>query len=235
MSDHNWMRQSIVDILQYLPAFLAHSQQFQATNDADSKEHDTIRTDLQDVLDQLYVNTATWGLDRWEELVGLPTDKNKDIVRRRAAVLNKLQPASSVTEKFLKEIVNTYIANRSCSVKSIPEDYSVEIEYDGGQVNDFHALVNAVRTYIPAHLGFLVNNAMNENPVMAIVRETFDQEELTEEIKLLPNGNAPGYVAIFAIKTIDTDIFPAEFDEKSGGSCYNICCGSVFDEEVLAE
>ena len=132
MSDHNWMRQSIVDILQYLPAFLAHSQQFEAANDADSKEHDTIRVNLQDVLDQLYVNTATWGLDRWEELVGLPTDKNKDIVRRRAAVLNKLQPASSVTEKFLKEIVNTYIANRSCSVKSIPEDYSVEIEYDGG-------------------------------------------------------------------------------------------------------
>lgn len=235
MSDHNWMRQSIVDILQYLPAFLAHSQQFKATNDADSKEHDTIRIDLQDVLDQFYVNTATWGLDRWEELVGLPTDKNKDIVRRRVAVLNKLQPAGSVTEKFLKEIVNTYIANRSCSVKSIPEDYAVEIEYDGGQVTDFHALIDAIRTYIPAHLGFLVNDAMNENPVMAIVRDTFDQEELTEEIKLLPEGNAPGYVAIFAIRTIDTDILPVEFDGMSGETGYGVCCGGVFDEEVLAE
>lgn len=235
MSDHNWMRQSIVDILQYLPAFLAHSQQFKATNDADSKEHDTIRIDLQDVLDQFYVNTATWGLDRWEELVVLPTDKDKDIVQRRVAVLNKLQPVPSVTEKLLKEIVNTYIANRSGSVKSIPEDYAVEIGYDGGQVTDFHALVDAVRTYIPAHLGFLVNDAINENPVMAIVRDTFDQEELTEEIKLLPEGNAPGYVAVFAIKTIDTDIYPAEFDKDSGGSGYGICCGDVFDEEVLAE
>ena len=76
MSDHNWMRQSIVDILQYLPAFLAHSQQFKAANDADSKEHDAIRIDLQDVLDQFYVKSATWGLERWEDLCGISTKRS---------------------------------------------------------------------------------------------------------------------------------------------------------------
>ena len=52
---HEWMRQDAVDILQYLPAFLSRSPDFKSTNDADSKEHDTIRIAIQDVLDQCYV------------------------------------------------------------------------------------------------------------------------------------------------------------------------------------
>lgn len=80
MSDHNWMRQSIVDILQYLPAFLAHSQQFKAANDADSKEHDAIRIDLQDVLDQFYVKSATWGLNVGKICAVFPQTKRSAIV-----------------------------------------------------------------------------------------------------------------------------------------------------------
>ena len=153
MSDHNWMRQSIVDILQYLPAFLAHSQQFQAANDADSKEHDTIRIDLQNVLDQFYVKSATWGLERWEELCGITTDKTlSDSVRRRT-IIAKLQNPGSVTEAFLRGLINQYILDKSGTVTDHPETYSADFNIPLVDKASLLGIAKDVRTYIPAHIG----------------------------------------------------------------------------------
>lgn len=151
---HEWMRQDAVDILQYLPAFLSRSPDFKSTNDADSKEHDTIRIAIQDVLDQCYVASATWGLERWEELVGITTDTTLDINIRRQNVLSKLQNPESVTKVFLTNLVNRYIADKAGFIMSYPPEYRIEILYHGGQVLDYEKLRNAVQTYIPAHIGF---------------------------------------------------------------------------------
>mgnify|MGYP001679552504 CR=1 FL=1 len=55
---HDWMRQDAVNILDYLPRFLGMDPNFHATNHADSKEHDRIRLLLQDLLNQVYVDTV---------------------------------------------------------------------------------------------------------------------------------------------------------------------------------
>lgn len=151
---HEWMRQDAVDISQYLPAFLSRSSHFKSTNDADSKEHDTIRVDIQDVLDQCYVASATWGLERWEELVGITTNTALDINSRRQNVLAKLQKPESVTELFLTNLINRYIADTAGFIISYPAEYRIEILYHGGKILDYEKLREAVRTYIPAHLGF---------------------------------------------------------------------------------
>lgn len=148
------MRQDAVDISRYLPSFLGKSEQLQATNDADSKEHETIRVDLQDVLDQFFVESATWGLERWEELVGLETDTTRSTFQRRAAILAKLLKPESVTELFLTRLINHYVADRAASIVSIPAEYRIEILYHGGQVMDYEGLIHAIRTYIPAHIGW---------------------------------------------------------------------------------
>lgn len=153
MSDHNWMRQNTVDILQYLPAFLAHSQQFQAANDADSKEHDTIRIDLQDVLDQFYVKSATWGLERWEELCGITTDKTLSDSVRRSTIIAKLQNPGSVTEAFLRGLINQYILDKSGTVTDHPETYSADFNIPLVDKMSLLSIAKDVRTYIPAHIG----------------------------------------------------------------------------------
>lgn len=153
MSDHNWMRQSIVDILKYLPEFLARSQQFKATNDADSKEHDAIRTDLQCLLDQFYVETTTWGIERWEELVGITPQIGAGIEARRAAVMLKLKKPPSVTVAFLEKLINEYIADKSGTVIYRPETYSADFNVPLLNKENMAGVTRDVRIYIPAHIG----------------------------------------------------------------------------------
>lgn len=151
---HEWMRQKVVDILEYLPLFLQKSPLFKGTNDTDSKEHETIRLDLQDLLDQLFIDSAEWGLSDWEDLVGIKTDSSKSLESRRDAVIAKLQTPESVTETFLTNLINRYIADKAGYIISYPAEYRIEILYHGGQVLDYEGLQKAIRIYIPAHIGY---------------------------------------------------------------------------------
>lgn len=151
---HEWMRQKMVDILAYLPKFLQKSPLFKGTNDADSKEHETIRLDLQDLLNQFFIKSATWGLERWEDLVGIKTDTTKSLESRRDAVIAKLQNPESVTETFLTNLINRYIADKAGYIISYPSEYRIEVLYHGGQVLDYEKLRQSINTYIPAHIGY---------------------------------------------------------------------------------
>ena len=151
---HEWMRQAAINILRYLPEFLAKDKTFKATNDADSREHNTIRIDLQELLDQFFIKSATYGLEEWENLVGITTDTSLDVNARRQAVIAKLQAPESVTETFLTNLVNRYIADRQGTILSYPQEYRIEILYHGGQVLDYGKLRGAINTYIPAHIGY---------------------------------------------------------------------------------
>ena len=149
------MRQGQVNILDYLPAFLAKSKHFKNANDADSREHETIRLDLQDLLDQCYVDSATWGLPIWEDLVGITTP-TKGYVARRAAVKARLQATYSVTLTFVNDLVNQYVVNNSAVVVDVPSDYRIDIMIHDGQVVSWADMLQALRIWLPAHIGYKI-------------------------------------------------------------------------------
>lgn len=151
---HEWMRNEKVDILKYLPKFLSKDEKFHATNDSDSEEHERIRLILQEILDQLYVETATWGLEKWEKLCGIPTNTALSDGVRRANILSKLRNPESVTEIFLNELINRYIADKQGYIINYPKEYRVELLYHGGQILDYEKLREAIRIYLPAHIGY---------------------------------------------------------------------------------
>lgn len=148
------MRQKVVDILDYLPQFLQKSPLFKGANDADSKEHETIRLDLHDLLDQFFIESASWGLEQWEDLVNIKTNTTKSLESRRDAVIAKLRKPASVTETFLTNLINRYITDKAGYIISYPSEYRIEILYHGGQILDYNSLRKSINTYIPAHIGY---------------------------------------------------------------------------------
>lgn len=150
---HDWMRQDAVNILEYLPRFLRMDPNFHATNHADSKEHDRIRLLLQDLLDQVYVDTATWGLPLWESLVEI-TVRNDALDWRRNEVKAKLRAARSVTQPFLQAVVEMLVVGQSVRVTDAPADYRLDIEVGDGGVRSWQGLEQALRMWVPAHIGW---------------------------------------------------------------------------------
>ena len=150
----SFIRDDKVNLSKYLPAFLTKDPEFAAKLAAESAAHEEVRQNLDDILKQFFVTTATWGLDDWEDFLGITTDTNKTADARRQAIIQKINGNNVVTLEFLTRLVNMYVADGQAFIVDHPETYNVDILYHGGQVLDYKALETAVHTYIPAHLGF---------------------------------------------------------------------------------
>lgn len=142
-----------IDITQYLPPFLKKDPHFRAVCEACSWEHENIRNVILDALNQFFVEKATWGLSRWEELLGIEVKAESTEVERRAEIIRRLQKPKSVTKEFLEKLINMYIADESGKVTADTSDYSVEIRFNAVSHEALSKIIHGVKTYIPAHLG----------------------------------------------------------------------------------
>lgn len=151
MSD--FIRWKEVDILAYLPFFIAKSKEFKATNDADSREHERIRLQLLDLLLQVTIQTGTYTLSKWEEFLDI-TPKSEDLDIRRKAIIEKLNRNESSTKEFLERIVNQYIADESAVVTTKNEEYAMDITFNKDMCTDIDEVIRELETYKPAHIGY---------------------------------------------------------------------------------
>lgn len=150
-----FLRDTPVDVLRYLPDFLAEDKTFKTIQDALSWEHEWLRLKLAGMADQLFIPTAgEKGISSWEKVIGIIPKPGENLEARRQEVLFWLQNPESVTEFFLTNLINRYVADEAASIVDIPAEYRIEILYHGGQVTDYTGLHKAIRTYMPAHIGW---------------------------------------------------------------------------------
>lgn len=143
-----------IDITRYLPPFLKKDPNFRAVCDSCSWEHENIRKAILDALDQFFVERATWGLEMWERVLGIPTNPLESTEMRRKTIRLKLRQPGSVTDEFMTKLVNQYISDAQGVVLSFPSEYRIEILYRGGTILDYDNLRKLIREYLPAHLGY---------------------------------------------------------------------------------
>lgn len=149
-----WLRQNKVSILKYLPYFLSKDIRYKTTNNTCDIEHENIRLIINDLLNQLFIDTATWGLDLWEQFLGLPIDKNTDYKTRRAKILSRMNNRQNVTLSFVNYLINLFVADKTGYAVEYPEKYLLEIMLPDNRVTDFKALEDILDIYIPAHIGW---------------------------------------------------------------------------------
>ena len=152
-----FIRKNPVDLSQYVPSFLLEDDTFKHILEVESKEHDKERLELIDILKQFFVFSATWGLDKWESLLGLTPENEDTPTQRRLKIYTKLQGKQISTVAFLEKLCKKFMSDDS-TVKIIEhnEKYMFQLIQSSGSILYFKEMLEAINMYKPAHLTFRI-------------------------------------------------------------------------------
>ncbi len=140
----------------WLPPLYVNSRIMDAVLQGHGADFDLVRTAIAEVLDQFFVDTATWTLDRWEAEVGVPVMPSQPASERREKIKSRIRGYGTATIRLLKLVAEAYDAGAIAVV----EDYTawtllVRFVDTAGVPPNLSDLQNALRAVTPAHLGLL--------------------------------------------------------------------------------
>lgn len=116
------------EMFSYLPAYYENSRVIHADLNAKGTELDELYKTINETLDQFFVRTATWGLDRWEMELGIATETGKPIEQRRAVVESKLRGAGKFSGALVKNVTEAYDGG-IVDVKFQPAEWNFTVKF----------------------------------------------------------------------------------------------------------
>ena len=164
--DFYFLRRDSVDVMRYLPRFLAKDPEFLKIQNALSWEHEHLRLKLQDVARQFYIETATWGLSSWERIYEVTPPNGADYSLRRALVKAKMLGTGVMTVEAIKHLVNPFLFQPDADVDELPVPGTFRVLIHSG--TDYMSEIRrALAIMAPAHLvykfGFIIQD-LEDNP-----------------------------------------------------------------------
>lgn len=180
----DFIRQDKVNLSQYVPRFILKDETISNILKVESDEHEKQRLELIDLLKQFFVSSATWGLEKWENLLGVIPDNGDTIPQRRARIYAKLQGRQISTVAFLERLCKLFMSDSS--IVRIVEDnehYMFRILQENGSILYYNDMIDAINTYKPAHLNFIIilkrllelkeNEKVNVGMINALIKESY--------------------------------------------------------------
>ncbi len=140
-----------------LPRYYQDSPQVSELERVLGEQAEALRVSESDTLAQLWIDTATWGLDLWEQWAGLPVDRTRPYSYRRSRIKAKLRGQGATTAEMLRSVVASFGFEPSqISVIEHPAEYQFEIVLSDlasvpSDVGGIEAAVNEIK---PAHLDY---------------------------------------------------------------------------------
>ena len=140
-------------MLSYLPDYYATSRVMRSIMQAQGAELDSLFQTLDEILNQSFVPTATWGLEIWEQELGIHTEKNKPVDQRRSVIISKLRGIGTVTVSLIKSIAEAYDGG-TVEVTEEPGEYKFTVTFVDTRgvppnIDDLKAAIEEIK---PAHL-----------------------------------------------------------------------------------
>ncbi|MEK0312485.1 YmfQ family protein [Cohnella sp. 56] len=141
------------EMLGFLPGYYASSRVMRSLLDAEGMELDELRQALDETLAQFFVDTATWGLERWERDLDIATDTSKPLDQRRSLVKSKLRGTGTVTVALMRSVAESFV-NGAIEVTQQPALYRVTVRFVDtlGLPPNMDDIKAALEAIVPAHL-----------------------------------------------------------------------------------
>lgn len=178
------------NLIENLPSFYHNSDFVKAFMESNSIEVDTLKAYMNDLIKNLYVKTATWGLDLFEEELGLVTDKSISYEERRERILAKKRGNGTTTKAMIKNTAEAFSGGEVEVIENF-NDYSFMVKFVGveGIPRNLALFKNMLEEIKPAHLSYELaftytvwNFVMQNKPIWSNLNsETWDSLKLYEE------------------------------------------------------
>ncbi|MGE8079014.1 putative phage tail protein [Peribacillus loiseleuriae] len=140
------------EMLTELPPIFRESPDFQEMARVQAIIFDRLERDIDDVLNQFFIDNATWGLAIMEKEFKLPIDINKPMDQRRSALKAKKRGIGTVRASMIKSIAESF-QNGSVSVQAIKNQSTILITFNDvyGTPPNLEDIKVAIRKVLPAH------------------------------------------------------------------------------------
>lgn len=145
-----------MNLIEQYQYFYSKSKIFSVIQEILGEECDKDRADYEDLLNQFFIETATWGIYKWEEFAGIPTPTEYvDIETRRSNVLAALRSRDTTTKEKIRVVSESY-ANGECEVIEDNPNYTFYVKFVGvrGIPKRVDELRKSIERIKPAHLAF---------------------------------------------------------------------------------
>ncbi|GGI97111.1 putative phage tail protein [Paenibacillus hunanensis] len=141
------------ELFSYLPAYYERSRIMRLDMDRKGTEMDALYDALDETFQQFFVRTATWGIDLWEQELGIVPDATKPLEQRRAVAESKLRGGGKFSGAQVKNVAAAY-ERGSVGVTFDPAKWSFTITFLDTigvppNLSDLQAMIKQIK---PAHL-----------------------------------------------------------------------------------
>ncbi|MDU4587052.1 MULTISPECIES: YmfQ family protein [Clostridium] len=142
-----------VDLSKYVPQDIYNGNVFNKIYKSQEYQLGVLYWQMDDLLKQCFIDTATWGLIYWEEEYGIGTNLNYSYEERREVVKAKKRGQGTCTKSLIKSVAEAF-SGGECNVIENTAPYTFTIQFVGikGIPKNMQGLINAVDEIKPAHL-----------------------------------------------------------------------------------
>lgn len=142
-----------MNLINKLPSFY-HNKVATPIQNALTIEADILNKEIDDTINQLFVDRATWGLDFWEEMLRISKNSNLSIQVRRENIKAKRRSKGTTKNSTIKNICEAY-SNGQVDIKMHKQEQYFEIIFVGsiGIPIGLSELDKTIEAIKPCHLG----------------------------------------------------------------------------------
>lgn len=145
------LEEMIIELKKELPRFYDQIKDFTELVKADANILADLQNSVDGALDQMFIETATWGLDRREKFFGITPDSSKPVDQRRSVLKSKVRGAGVTTVALLKDVAESWY-NGSIDVLENFESIQIKFNSNLGVPDNLEDVRKALREIVPAHL-----------------------------------------------------------------------------------
>lgn len=143
-------------LMNYLPFYYQGIEEIVDLQNSIGIEYKTLKDKIDDIFNQCFIETTTWGIQLWEKIYGIPignTTSNLD--DRREYIISKMRSEGSTTINKIKNLALSF-TNGIIEVEENYAEYTITIKFTSivGRISNLDNFEKTLKVIIPAHLGY---------------------------------------------------------------------------------